>query len=94
MAVCSHEAPAWDVTVDFSDSVEGTLNNYMRLGEKSLVFFQFVVFGVEDLRKAVDLCFVFIDKVNVTKVLNCEIRETLHSKTIFTSKTDFSHPTD
>ena len=47
---------------------------------------QFVVFGVEDLLKADDLCFMFINKDNVTKVLFCPIRQTLHSKLVFALK--------
>ena len=52
---------------------------------------QSVVFGVEDLLKSDDLCFVLIDTVNVMFDLYCEIRETLHSKTVFALKQAFSH---
>ena len=49
-----------------------------------------VVFGVEDLLKADDLCFVFINKGNVTFWLHCQIRETLHSKPVFAFKQAFA----
>ena len=70
------------------------IKEFQEQAESIVVHVRMLQREAENLKDLFRLCFVFIESVNVTIGLYCHIRQTLHSKTVFASKTVFSRPTD